>query len=68
MPRSARLKSSTGYHHIILKGIMRSNIFENNQDEAFFLNLKKGIKESSLNIWHRGLNKTGDGCSCSVIK
>jgi len=39
MPRSARLKSSTGYHHIILKGMMRSNIFENNQDKAFFLNL-----------------------------
>jgi len=39
MPRSARLKSSTGYHHIMLKGIMRSNIFEYNQDEAFFLNL-----------------------------
>ena len=39
MPRWARLKSSTGYHHIMLKGIMRSNIFENNQDEPFFLNL-----------------------------
>jgi len=39
MPRRARLKSSTGYHHIMPKGIMRNNIFENNQDEPFFLNL-----------------------------
>lgn len=39
MPRNARLKGSTGYHHIMLKGMMRNNIFENNQDEAFFLNL-----------------------------
>ena len=39
MPRRARLKTSTGYHPIMLKGIMRSNIFENNQDESFFLNL-----------------------------
>jgi len=39
MSRSARLKSSTGYHRIMLKGIMRSNIFENNQDEEFFWNL-----------------------------
>jgi putative transposase len=39
MTRSARLKSSTGYHHIMLKGMMRSNIFENNQDKAFFLTL-----------------------------
>ena len=36
MPRNIRFKSSTGYHHIRLKGIMRSDIFENNQDEAFF--------------------------------
>ena len=39
MPRNVRFKSSTGYHHIMLKGMMRSNIFENNQDETFFLNL-----------------------------
>jgi len=32
----------------MLKGIMRSNIFENNQDEAFFLNLyiERGVKGS----------------------
>jgi REP element-mobilizing transposase RayT len=38
MPRSSRSKSSTGYHHIILRGINRSNIFESDQDKAFFLN------------------------------
>jgi len=45
MPRSARLKSSTGYHHIMFKGIMRSNSFENNQDKAFFLNLIDRARE-----------------------
>ncbi|MBA7526267.1 hypothetical protein ES705_18428 [subsurface metagenome] len=34
MPRSVRFKSSTGYHHIMLKGIMRSNIFENDQNKT----------------------------------
>lgn len=38
MPRSARLKSSTGYYHIMLRGINRSNIFKSDQDKAFFLN------------------------------
>jgi len=36
MPRNIRIKSSTGYHPIMLKGMMKSNIYENNQDEAFF--------------------------------
>jgi len=39
MLRSARLKSNTGYHYIMLKGMMRSNIFEDKQDKTFFLNL-----------------------------
>jgi len=36
IPRSANLKSRTGYHHIILKGINPSNLFESDQDKAFF--------------------------------
>ena len=36
MPKSSRLKSSTGYHHIMLRGINRSNIFESDQDKTFF--------------------------------
>jgi hypothetical protein len=39
MSRRVRLKSSTGYQHIMLKGIMGNNIFENDQDEPFFFNL-----------------------------
>jgi len=38
MPRSSRSKSKTGYHHIMLRGINRSNIFESDQDKDYFLN------------------------------
>ena len=47
MPRSSRSKSSTGYHHIMLRGINRSNIFESDQDKAFFLNSMYRAREKS---------------------
>jgi len=47
MPRSPRLRSSTGYHHIMLRGINRSNIFESEQDKAFFLNSTYRAREKS---------------------
>ena len=47
MPRSSRLRSSTGYHHIMLRGINRSNIFESDQDKAFFLNSMYRAREKS---------------------
>ncbi|MDO9555128.1 MAG: transposase [Atribacterota bacterium] len=51
MPRSSRLKSSTGYHHIMLRGINRSNIFESDQDKAFFLNsMYRARKKGSFRV------------------
>jgi len=51
MPRSSRSKSSTGYHHIMLRGINRSNIFESNQDKDFFLNsMYRARKKSSFKV------------------
>jgi REP element-mobilizing transposase RayT len=47
MPRSSRLRSSTGYHHIMLRGINRSNIFGSDQDKAFFLNSMYRAREKS---------------------
>lgn len=47
MPRSSRLKSSTGYHHIMLRGINRSNIFESDQDKEYFLNSMYRAREKS---------------------
>jgi len=36
MSRSSRLKGSTGYQHIMLRGINRSNIFERTKINHFF--------------------------------
>ena len=47
MPRGSRSKSSTGYHHIMFRGINRSNIFESDQDKAFFLNSMYRAREKS---------------------
>ena len=47
MPRSPRLRSSTGYYHIMLRGINRSNIFESEPDKAFFLNSMYRAREKS---------------------
>jgi len=37
MPRSARKKSNTGIYHIIIRGINRQNIFEDDVDKEKFL-------------------------------
>lgn len=37
MPREAREKSKSGYYHILLRGIGRQNIFEDNEDNIRFL-------------------------------
>ena len=47
MPRNSRSKSSTGYHHIMLRGINRRNIFESNQDKDYFLKSMYRAKEKS---------------------
>jgi hypothetical protein len=51
MPRNSRLKSSTGYHHIMLRGINRNNIFESDQDKDCFLNsLYRAREKSSFKV------------------
>jgi hypothetical protein len=45
MPRGARIKSETGIYHMILRGINRQTIFEDEEDASKFIGtLKKYIK------------------------
>lgn len=37
MPRAARTKSASGYYHILLRGISRQNIFEDDEDNIRFI-------------------------------
>jgi len=46
IPRSSRLKRGAGNHHIMLRGINGSNIFESDQYKTFF-NSKKPVKVSN---------------------
>jgi len=49
--RSSSLKSHTGYHHIMLKGINPSNLFESDQDKVFFLHsIPNFLKSSRLTL------------------
>ena len=45
MPRAAREKSSTGIYHIILRGINRQNIFEDEEDAIRLLETIESYKE-----------------------
>ena len=47
MPRSARKKSSSGIYHIILRGINKQRIFEDDEDNLYFLNKLKTYKDIS---------------------
>ena len=47
MPRNSRSKSSTGYHHIMLRGINRESIFVSDQDKDYFLNSMYRAREKS---------------------
>jgi len=45
MSRGARIKSETGIYHMILRGINRQTIFEDEEDASKFIGtLKKYIK------------------------
>lgn len=44
MPRAARTKSENGYYHILLRGISRQNIFEDDEDCYRFLKTLKRYK------------------------
>ena len=47
MPRAARVKSKTGIYHIILRGINRQIIFEDEEDSLKFLQTLSEYKEKS---------------------
>ena len=45
MPRTARENSNTGIYHVILRGINRQNIFEDDEDKQKFLFILREMKE-----------------------
>ena len=47
MPRKARRKSSSGIYHIMLRGINRQTIFEDDEDKTRFLEALKKYKDIS---------------------
>lgn len=47
MPRSARMKSSTGIYHIILRGINKQRIFEDAEDNQRFLEIIRIYQQTS---------------------
>ncbi len=47
MPRSARKKSSSGIYHIVLRGINKQRIFEDDEDNQYFLEKLKTYKDIS---------------------
>jgi putative transposase len=47
MPRGAREKSSSGIYHVVLRGINKQRIFEDNQDYCKFLEIIKTNKDKS---------------------
>lgn len=47
MPRKAREKSESGIYHIIMRGINRQTIFEDEEDYAQFLQVLERYKDKS---------------------
>ena len=47
MPRAERRKSESGVYHVMLRGINRQQIFYDEEDNAYFIQLLKRIKETS---------------------
>ena len=45
MPRTARIKSVSGYYHIVARGIAKQVLFEEDADYLFFLKILKKCKE-----------------------
>ncbi|THE11355.1 transposase [Bacillus timonensis] len=47
MPRVARIKSRSGIYHVILRGVNKQTIFEDDEDRTRFLNVLQRYKEIS---------------------
>jgi len=50
MPRTARMKSKTGIYHIVLRGINRQTIFEDEEDAGEFKSIKGWYSERYIKI------------------
>lgn len=48
MPRQARIQSETGYYHIMLRGNNRENIFNDDKQKSFFIEILKKQDEDGL--------------------
>ncbi len=47
MPRTRRMKSETGIYHVVLRGINKQTIFEDEEDNEMFLVTVKQYREQS---------------------
>ena len=47
MPRAARKKGSTGIYHIVIRGINKQPIFEDDEDNQKFIEILEKHKETS---------------------
>ena len=45
MPRHAREQSGTGIYHVMLRGVNRQSIFEDDEDNARFISLLRDLVE-----------------------
>ncbi len=58
MPRQQRDKSNTGYYHIMIRGNDRKDIFIDDQDKMYFIEILKTKKENNryglISILHNG--------------
>jgi len=55
MPRAARKKNSTGIYHIVLRGINKQPIFEDDEDNQKFIEILEKHKETSgYQLEHKG--------------
>lgn len=46
MPRQKRVRSESGYYHIMLRGNEKGNIFYTDEDKQYFINLLQSKKEA----------------------
>lgn len=54
MPRGERVKSKTGYYHVIMRGINKNDLFLDEEDKQYFLDIlvaKKQMREYALHAY-----------------
>jgi len=48
MPRQARTASGTGIYHIMMRGVNRRNIFDDDEDRMRFVQILDGLPFSQI--------------------